>query len=46
MLFAFSIEIHTPASDVNHIGHIVENIKAIKSAEDEDKIVIKRLYII
>ncbi len=32
-----------PASDVNHIGEIIENIEAIKSAEDGDKIIIKRV---
>jgi len=32
-----------PASDVNHIGEIIENIEAIKSADNGDKIIIKRI---
>lgn len=32
-----------PASDVNHIGEITENLDLIKATEDGDKIIIKKL---
>lgn len=32
-----------PASDVNHIGEIIENLEVIKSACDGDKIIIRSL---
>ena len=31
-----------PASDVNHIGVIIDNIEALKSAEDGNKIIIRK----
>lgn len=31
-----------PASDVNHIGEIKENLKVLKSIEDKDKIIIRK----
>lgn len=32
-----------PASDVNHIGEITDNLEVLKSAEDGDKIIIRSL---
>ncbi|MBI5680548.1 MAG: hypothetical protein HZC47_06640 [Methanobacterium sp.] len=32
-----------PASDVNHIGEIKDNLEVIKAARDGDKIIIKKL---
>jgi len=31
-----------PASDVNHVGKITENLEVIKEARDGDKIIIKK----
>lgn len=31
-----------PASDVNHIGEIIENLEVLKIAQDGDKIIIRK----
>lgn len=31
-----------PASDVNHIGEIIENLEVLKAAENGDKIIIRK----
>ena len=31
-----------PASDVNHIGEIIENLEVLKAAKDGDKIIIRK----